>query len=309
MCNGKVPHGSELSRGLPRRSFMRGAASIGGGILLGTELSMPGRGATAVNPEDSHPKSEPGQPLNNRGYIVDLEAGAAIGNHKIKADPETGSMRLGAGLQHLASGKGIPIHRHEHEDEILFIHSGAGIGVVGNTVKRVETGTTIYIPAGVWHGIGTQGSDVSVLWVVSPPNFARSLRDYGRLQSTGRKVKQEELDEIARRHGQQDARFFAAERLGNTIWHGDGIWGEVTFDGSGVVITYRGSIGSGRIVLVDFAPGQLSFVGEHTQANGSKTKITLRYDFASGNRIIVNWGSNLQAESTWFKAGITNHHE
>jgi hypothetical protein len=145
MCNGKVPHGSELSRGLPkfRRSFMRGAASIGGGILLGTELSMLGRGATVMDQQDSHPKSEPGQPRNNRGYIVDLEGGAAIGNDKIKADPETGSMRLGAGLEHLASGKGIPIHRNEHEDEILFIHSGAGIGVLGSTVKRAQTGTTI----------------------------------------------------------------------------------------------------------------------------------------------------------------------
>jgi quercetin dioxygenase-like cupin family protein len=302
MCNEKVPQSCELSAGPSRRGFIRGAASVGGvGALLGMEGAIPRWVAAGTNHEDQRATPTPRQPDKSQGYILDLEDGAAIGNHRIKADPETGSMRLGVGLQELASGKGIPIHRHEHEDEVLFIHSGVGIGVVGNTVKRVTAGATIYIPAGMWHGVGTDRSAVSVLWVVSPPNFARSLREYGRLQSKERRVKQEELDEIARRHGQQDTRYFMAERVAKTVWHGDEVWGELTFDASGLSITYRSNRGSGHIFIVD-AQG-LSLIGEYTPPNGSKSRIMLRYDFASDKRIVVNWGPNLQRESTWVKVG------
>jgi quercetin dioxygenase-like cupin family protein len=179
MCQqGKLTHGGELMGKWSRRGFMRDAAGVAGGsVLLGTQLFVPGRPTTTVSQENQRSEAEARRPDRPEGYILDPQEGAAVGNHRIKADPKTGSMRLGVGLQQLASGKGIPIHRHEHEDEILFIHAGAGVGVVGRTVKRVNAGATIYIPAGVWHGVATEGSDVSVLWVVSPPNFAQYLED------------------------------------------------------------------------------------------------------------------------------------
>src|SRR5215475_6350561 len=48
-------------------------------------------------------------------FILTADEGDVIGNHHIKADPKTGSIRLGVGLQHFAGGNGIPLHMHEKE--------------------------------------------------------------------------------------------------------------------------------------------------------------------------------------------------
>ncbi len=315
MCNGKVPHGCALSGELSRRSFMRGAASIGS-ALLDTQLSTPRRGATTRNQEDQHPTSKAGQPDKADGYILDLEQGLAIGNHRIKADPEMGSMRLGLGLQRFAAGEGIGLHRHMKEDEILFIHSGTALGVVGHTVKPVRSGATIYIPAGVWHGIRSEGSELAVVWVVSPPHFAQQLREL----HSGRPVTREQLSwqspapppslvEIVRKHGFQDARYFAAQNLANTKWRGDATWGEVVFDTVGTRATYHGVTGTGRIAIQYDAPEGLDFIGEHSQPDGSKTPIELRFDYATGVRIVVNWGPQFRRESTWVKITNTGNHE
>src|SRR5215211_6842036 len=111
--------------------------------------------------------------------ILAQDEGDLLGSHHIKADPHTGSMRLGVGLQRLTGGQGIPMHMHEQEDEVLFIHSGSGLGAVGDERKSIGGGTTLYIPQGTWHGVESHGDEMEVLWVVSPPHFAENLREIG----------------------------------------------------------------------------------------------------------------------------------
>jgi mannose-6-phosphate isomerase-like protein (cupin superfamily) len=77
-------------------------------------------------------------------------------------------MRLGVGLQRFKGGRGISMHMHDQEDEILFIHSGSGVGTVGDTSKSISAGTTVYIPQGTRHGVESQGDEMEILWVVSP---------------------------------------------------------------------------------------------------------------------------------------------
>lgn len=50
----------------------------------------------------------------------------------IKVSPKTGSQHLIMGTSQIAGGTGIPVHMHEHEDEILFVHRGEGTAVVGD---------------------------------------------------------------------------------------------------------------------------------------------------------------------------------
>jgi hypothetical protein len=53
-------------------------------------------------------------------FILTAAEGDLIGNHRVKADPKTGSMRLAVGLQHFTGGNGISLHMHEKEDEGRF---------------------------------------------------------------------------------------------------------------------------------------------------------------------------------------------
>ena len=148
--------------------------------------------------------------------ILAADEGAVIGTHYIKADPKTGSRRLGAGLQRLPSGQGIPMHVHEKEDELLFVHSGSGVGAVGDEREGVTAGTTLYIPQGTWHGIQSRG-EMEVLWVVSPPLFAENLRQVAATKaSSGGKISSGDLDAIRRSHGYRDERHFFLPRLTTT---------------------------------------------------------------------------------------------
>lgn len=150
--------------------------------------------------------------VGSASLILAPDEGVRIGSHHIKADPQTGSRRLGAGLQRVKGGQGIPVHRHEQEDEILFVHSGSGVGAVGDERKNIDAGTTLYIPQGTWHGIESR-SDMQVLWVVSPPHFAENLRAIAAKVSGGGSASSSELESIGRKHGFRDSREFFLPRL------------------------------------------------------------------------------------------------
>ncbi len=69
--------------------------------------------------------------------IIAADEGDVVGSHHIKADPQSGSMRLGVGLQRVTGGQGIPLHMHEKEDEVLFVHSA--IYTLGATLATFTT--------------------------------------------------------------------------------------------------------------------------------------------------------------------------
>jgi quercetin dioxygenase-like cupin family protein len=170
-------------------------------VVFAGAIATFGAVAYAQAPEKPHP------------LILARDEGDLVGSHYIKADPQTGSMRLGVGLQHLKGRQGIPMHRHDREDEILFIHSGSGVGTVGDQRKNISAGTTLYIPQGTWHGIDSQSDEMEILWVASPPHFAENLREIGAKVSRGGNMSSGELDDIARKHGFRDSRQFFLPRL------------------------------------------------------------------------------------------------
>lgn len=94
--------------------------------------------------------------------------GAAGGEVIIKVDPgKTGSPQMAMGVQRLEGE--IPVHLHEQEEEFLFIHSGEGVGTLGEESVPVKAGTTIYVPPGTWHGVrNTGGEPAEIVWVVTP---------------------------------------------------------------------------------------------------------------------------------------------
>ena len=148
----------------------------------------------------------PVQKTSGEGRILTAEEGEVLrrpsGRVVIKVDPRTGSARLAMGTQDLLPGAGIRLHRHENAEEILFIHRGSGTATLGDGKRPVEPGTTIYIPAGVWHGVENSSNEMELVWVVSPPGLEGYFREIGAPPGTELKVlTPSQMDEIARKHG------------------------------------------------------------------------------------------------------------
>lgn len=121
----------------------------------------------------------------------------------IKVDPAAGSKRVAMGTQDLPGHERIPVHRHEHQDEILFIHEGHATGIVGDERVEVGPGTTVYVPQGVWHGVENHSDAAAkVVWVVVPPGLENFFRDIGVPPGTDCvPMSAEEMEAIRARHG------------------------------------------------------------------------------------------------------------
>jgi quercetin dioxygenase-like cupin family protein len=99
-------------------------------------------------------------------------------NFILKVDPKNGgSSHLVLLTASLASGKEITAHRHPDADEILFLQTGTARVHLGDTVRDVHAGATVFIPANTWIAVSNIGSDaISVVSVFSAPGFEEFMR-------------------------------------------------------------------------------------------------------------------------------------
>jgi quercetin dioxygenase-like cupin family protein len=221
------------------------------------------------------------------GYILGPEEGTRAVSHLIKVEPARGASRLGLGTQRLRAGRSIPLHIHDGEDEVLYILSGRGVGVVGRIEREVETGSLLYVPQGAWHGVSAF-EEMAILWVVSPPEFAAYLRESE--EAGGAAMPEERWREIAAKHQYVDTPQFLQRLLAGTRWELAEPLTLVIFDDSGLSAEIRGAVGKGTLEIHDSLQGSLSFVGTWSEAGAATPqKVTLEYDFAGGEAIEVRW--------------------
>ena len=121
----------------------------------------------------------------------------------LKVDPKNGgSLHLVFGTEDLPPGETIPTHKHPGPDEILFLQTGTARVRLGDSVREVHGGATVFIPAGTWISVTNIGKDaISLAFIFSAPGF----EDFMRAESVreGEKnvpVSKAEDDEIQRRH-------------------------------------------------------------------------------------------------------------
>jgi quercetin dioxygenase-like cupin family protein len=95
-----------------------------------------------------------------------------------KVDPKNGgSSHLVFSTADLAPGAEIPAHRHPGADEILFLQTGTARVHLGDTVRDVHAGATVFIPANTWISLSNTGKDtISLVGVFSAPGFEEFLR-------------------------------------------------------------------------------------------------------------------------------------
>jgi mannose-6-phosphate isomerase-like protein (cupin superfamily) len=83
--------------------------------------------------------------------------------------------------QDVSPGTSIPVHVHDHEDEVIFIQSGQGEATLDTRTVALHAGSTLYVPQGTWHGGRNSGRD-TMKWIAiySPSGFEGYFREIGR---------------------------------------------------------------------------------------------------------------------------------
>ena len=96
----------------------------------------------------------------------------------LKVDPKNGgSSHLVFLTAALAPRGAIPAHRHPGADEILFLQSGTARVHLGDSVREVHAGATVFIPANTWIAVDNIGNDdISLVSVFSAPGFEDFMR-------------------------------------------------------------------------------------------------------------------------------------
>jgi quercetin dioxygenase-like cupin family protein len=96
----------------------------------------------------------------------------------LKVDPKNGgSKRLVLFTADIRPGGAIDAHRHPHADEILYFTSGTARVHVGDLVRDVHAGSTVFIPAGTWISASNIGPDpISAVAIFSAPGFEDLMR-------------------------------------------------------------------------------------------------------------------------------------
>ncbi len=78
----------------------------------------------------------------------------------VKIDPRNGgSEHMAVVTEDMAPGDRIPIHRHPHADELIFIQSGTGRVTLGDKVQEAHAGALVFIPRDTWIGMENIGKE------------------------------------------------------------------------------------------------------------------------------------------------------
>lgn len=140
-----------------------------------------------------------GQDEASEPYAVGFDDGEVLLDDQgrttsIAVSPETGSTDLAFWTTELPAGSDIILHRHDRTEEILFIHRGSGMLIVGDERVPVQEGTTIFVPRGTYHGMEPQENDLTIVFVATPPGLVNFFRALG--WHEGEEPKVLTLDEI-----------------------------------------------------------------------------------------------------------------
>lgn len=103
----------------------------------------------------------------------------------ILIDPKgVGSRELSMGVQELPPGGGIPLHRHQDEEEVLFVYAGRMRITIEGRALEVGPESAVFIPRGAWHRVETLGDEpLRTTWTFSPPGFEEVFREMARTQT------------------------------------------------------------------------------------------------------------------------------
>ena len=96
----------------------------------------------------------------------------------LRVDPHNGgASRLVFGTEDLHPGGIIESHRHPGADKILFLQNVLARLSLGDAVREVHGGSTVFIPAGTWISVVNTGEEaIHLVFVFSASGFEEFMR-------------------------------------------------------------------------------------------------------------------------------------
>jgi len=111
---------------------------------------------------------------------VHRPAGTTLGTAPfiLKFDPQNGGTKhLVMFTETLPSGTAIPRHKHSGSEEILILQSGRSRVHLGDIVREVGAGATVFIPEDTWISVEVVGSEpVGLVAIFAEPGFEEYMR-------------------------------------------------------------------------------------------------------------------------------------
>jgi quercetin dioxygenase-like cupin family protein len=155
-------------------------------------------------------KAASGEPTRGAGLVLQegegerrIRRNVGKGPFILKVDRQNGdSPDLVMGYEDLAPGAEIQPHTHLVADEILFIHRGTGVAILGGRESPIRAGATIYIPRNVQIRVRNTGDEpLGVAFVFSRPGFEALMRDNSVLEGQPvTPMSAEEREQSRKRH-------------------------------------------------------------------------------------------------------------
>lgn len=97
----------------------------------------------------------------------------------IKIDGRNGgSSQLFMGYEDVPVGEAIQPHYHPHADEIVFVHRGRGVAMLGDREASVAAGGTIYVPHGTRVTLRNTGTEpIAIAFIFADASMSSYFRD------------------------------------------------------------------------------------------------------------------------------------
>lgn len=108
----------------------------------------------------------PGHPDPGESFILKVDAKNGASSHLVLV---TVSLKPGGELT---------THKHPGADEILYLENGTARVQLGDSVREVHSGSTVFIPSGTWISLSNIGKEpIHGLAIFSAPGFDGFMRD------------------------------------------------------------------------------------------------------------------------------------
>jgi quercetin dioxygenase-like cupin family protein len=140
---------------------------------------------------------EPVVVLPNSGEQLNIAGSQAF--HKIKSSATNGAFSV---MEFVTPpGKGVAIHVHEREDELVYLLEGEIEVALGNQKMKAVPGVMALLPRGIPHGFTNIGNKPSrLLDTILPGQFDNYFVELAALYAAGH-PSEEQLDRLSRRYG------------------------------------------------------------------------------------------------------------
>lgn len=124
---------------------------------------------------------------NTKGVVVHEDEGEHIitGRSKVQmtmkiSKKQQGIDNISFSVENMSPGRKMRIHKHLNNDELIFIHKGEGTFTLDEQSIEVKTGSVIFVPRGIWHGLDNTGKEnLQMVFQYSPAGFEEYFIENG----------------------------------------------------------------------------------------------------------------------------------